>query len=838
MTQPPGAAQFGDIGGQPGEYEDQSGLPIEGSERGTRRRKLAGYLKAANELRQSYQQSYTASRAQRDLGTEDDDSGLPGAFPGAAIVRSQYEEMILFPSYARRHVKSTRRPRQSGGGNAASASATLEAGSEQCQDSFNDQLDIPENDSAVVDVDVRGWIYTPHRGPLNRKNRLMIGIARKLSGIPAPPEERDPTEDASQEGSTHQERAAARAAKREEEMVSREAESIERKGQGEAKVASQGGYSENPQRDADTLSVGSVGDRSGVSTPRSADKNHQPENPRHSLVEATLAEEERRVSRRSPWNQPAEMSATQLRTANAHLMARLKPFLSFPQTDLPITVFFYNDKSSQSRTVVTNEAGHFTVRAALDFVPTDVRVLASDTLSATEEVRIIEHLGVSLISDIDDTIKHSAVGSGAREIFRNTFIRELGDLTIDGVKEWYNDLYNLGVQIHYVSNSPWQLYPLISSYFALAGLPPGSFHLKQYSGMLQGIFEPVAERKKGTLEKILQDFPERKFFLVGDSGEADLEVYTEVVLANPGRIIGVYIRDITSPPSAGFFDSSMGPLKGEKKQDTSKNPTARDSGNTSSQPKPPQDKARVPAKPEQPTGPLMGRLIDFDDDSPNIQTSQPESTSALSDSTISSKPKATPPPRPKKPEALRSPSSNTLNSVNANSSPISSSISQSSASQPLPRTPRPPPPAAQQTPSDYDPQDSSRRTFLRQKLTSAYNSLPYIYNDPPTSDKDSVGSGARTPAGTGRSLASYPAAAASYANARLWGEGNGNTAGDDPKEANTKEELWKRRWARAREVLGEKGVELRSWRVGGDVRNDAVDLTERTLKDNERRSKK
>ena len=134
--------------------------------------------------------------------------------------------------------------------------------------------------------------------------------------------------------------------------------------------------------------------------------------------------------------------------------------------------------------------------------------------------------------------RSSSIGSGAREIFRNAFVRDLSDLTIDGVREWYSTMYDMGVGIHYVSNSPWQLFPVLVQFFRTAGLPPGSYHLKSYSGMLQGIFEPVAERKKGTLERILRDFPERKFILVGDSGEADLEVYTDVVLSNPGRILG------------------------------------------------------------------------------------------------------------------------------------------------------------------------------------------------------------------------------------------------------------------------------------------------------------
>lgn len=164
-----------------------------------------------------------------------------------------------------------------------------------------------------------------------------------------------------------------------------------------------------------------------------------------------------------------------------------------------------------------------------------------------------------MISDIDDTIKHSAISAGAREIFRNAFIRELGDLTIDGVREWYNTLHDMGVKIHYVSNSPWQMYPVLTSFFKLAHLPRGSFHLKQYSGMLQGIFEPVAERKKSSLDKIMRDFPDRKFILVGDSGEADLEIYTETALDNPGRILGIFIRDVTTTVRTGYFDSNNSP---------------------------------------------------------------------------------------------------------------------------------------------------------------------------------------------------------------------------------------------------------------------------------------
>ena len=41
-----------------------------------------------------------------------------------------------------------------------------------------------------------------------------------------------------------------------------------------------------------------------------------------------------------------------------------------------------------------------------------------------------------------------------------------------------------------------------------------------------------------------------------------------------------------------------------------------------------------------------------------------------------------------------------------------------------------------------------------------------------------------------------------------------------------KEELWKRRWARAKGIMEDKGVVLRTWRVGGDVSAESLRLVD------------
>lgn len=82
-----------------GEYIAPS---AEDREPGRRRRKIAGFLRAANEIRQNY---FGSEDSGRDMSDESGTDG-PGAFPDAAVVRSGNEEMVLFPSYARRHTKS------------------------------------------------------------------------------------------------------------------------------------------------------------------------------------------------------------------------------------------------------------------------------------------------------------------------------------------------------------------------------------------------------------------------------------------------------------------------------------------------------------------------------------------------------------------------------------------------------------------------------------------------------------------------------------------------------------------------------------------------------------
>ncbi|KAF8328451.1 uncharacterized protein EI90DRAFT_3065404 [Cantharellus anzutake] len=176
----------------------------------------------------------------------------------------------------------------------------------------------------------------------------------------------------------------------------------------------------------------------------------------------------------------------------------------------------------------------------------------------------ITNARVRLISDIDDTIKISHILHGVRTVFRNVFVRHLEELSVPGMAEWYTTLSDRGVRFHYVSNSPFELLPVLSDFFRVGGFPGGSLKLKFYGGksLFKGLWEPAGERKKAGVLEVLDRFPESKFILVGDSGEQDLELYTSLAkdfhLRGRDQILGIFIRDVlpdltTSPDTLPLF---------------------------------------------------------------------------------------------------------------------------------------------------------------------------------------------------------------------------------------------------------------------------------------------
>ncbi|KAL7943499.1 hypothetical protein V8C42DRAFT_354267 [Trichoderma barbatum] len=712
----------GEMGYAPRINEPQSGDGAERGERGYRRKRFAAMAGAmAGNI---YRTGQLAVTEIRETYAQSKARGLDGEFdsPGTMHIPGAGEQLILFPSYAKQHTKKEW---------AQPSAYESEAGNLQDEEYWRSEWERHQDERAIVDIDVRGWIYSPHSGPITRRNRILIGLARQLSGIPVP---RTDQNQGAAPLNPHEEL-------REQEKIAQEAAMIERRGREEKRIANSGAYSEQPREDT---SFGGPAYPLPRPLPTRAD----------SRTPDSLS-----GSPKPPTRQNSSL-------ANELTEAEIAPFMTNPL--------------SQSRNVLTDDAGHFAIRAPLDFVPTHVRVL----------VKYIEPYGISLISDIDDTVKMSNISAGAREIFRNTFVRELADLTIDGVKEWYGQMH------------PWQLFPMLATFF-------------RYSGMLQGIFEPVAERKKNTLVRLLRDFPQRKFLLVGDSGEADLEVYTELALAYPGRILA----------TAGYFEPSF-----DMTRRTMSGLTLNNNGPANNRPAARQNSAQGSVSDSKPpAGPPEEAKLDDAAALEQVRRTRPGPSVSVAD-LLARKPP--PPPRPAKPAALAS-------------APSVPTVRKTNTSEPPPPPPRKPVGSGVNQPVHplAQIQNSSQQTI---QSTKTAKDEPKADKPPPppprrTTTKNlsprmaSYGRGASSNSDIDfdplpPSLAPVPAATGLSFYRPSSRSGNTSPSGSPTMGAvNKKLELWRRRLARAHEQLDQLDVALYTWRRGQDVEAEAMGIIKRYL---------
>lgn len=171
---------------------------------------------------------------------------------------------------------------------------------------------------------------------------------------------------------------------------------------------------------------------------------------------------------------------------------------------------------------------------------------AGDVRRFTGRVHLVGETGWSVISDIDDTIKITEVHDRSQMI-ANTFLRPYsappGMADLYGA--WEASVSEQELSVHYVSNSPWQLYTYLNEFIAEKRFPSGTIHLRIFRWKDRSLVEFLsqgAKHKDATIEALLRSFPKRRFILVGDTGERDPEIYAEFGRKFPTQVVRIFLR--------------------------------------------------------------------------------------------------------------------------------------------------------------------------------------------------------------------------------------------------------------------------------------------------------
>ncbi|KAF3904964.1 hypothetical protein ABW20_dc0110691 [Dactylellina cionopaga] len=157
--------------------------------------------------------------------------------------------------------------------------------------------------------------------------------------------------------------------------------------------------------------------------------------------------------------------------------------------------------------------------------------------------------GFGVVSDVDDTIKVSNVLDKTKAV-QSLLIDD--HQAVSGMPQLYSklngDLSNPAW--FYLTGSPYQLYPSLRK-FIFSQYPNGPMIVQNVTiADVQSIIDLITDEnsvkdyKIAQMEKIQSYYPQKKFLAIGDSTQADPEVYAETARRHPEFIQCIWIRQV------------------------------------------------------------------------------------------------------------------------------------------------------------------------------------------------------------------------------------------------------------------------------------------------------
>jgi phosphatidate phosphatase APP1 len=157
-----------------------------------------------------------------------------------------------------------------------------------------------------------------------------------------------------------------------------------------------------------------------------------------------------------------------------------------------------------------------------------------------------------VVSDIDDTVMRTGVANKLKMLWR-LFVEDAESrVAFPGVAALYRALHAgvggaEGNPMLYVSRAPWGLYEMLSEFFQRHGIPAGPVLFLREWGLswTHPLPRRATDHKQALIRHMLALYRDLPFVLIGDSGQHDPEVYAQIVEENPGRVLAVYIRNVS-----------------------------------------------------------------------------------------------------------------------------------------------------------------------------------------------------------------------------------------------------------------------------------------------------
>lgn len=212
--------------------------------------------------------------------------------------------------------------------------------------------------------------------------------------------------------------------------------------------------------------------------------------------------------------------------------------------------YFKSDEMIDNLEDMTNEEGWLNFVMSYDDANIK-RTIQNENRFPGEMLIPRENSSFGVISDIDDTILHTGLVSTLKwRVIYNTLLKTAASRNpLKGAPEFYHMLHrgkngDESNPIFYVSHSPWNLYRYLDFFLTKNKFPKGPILLRSFPGFFKKREQTEKPQKQMEINNLLKTYPHLKFILIGDSGEHDPDIYTEIAEDHPDRILAIYLRSV------------------------------------------------------------------------------------------------------------------------------------------------------------------------------------------------------------------------------------------------------------------------------------------------------
>ncbi|WP_336249672.1 App1 family protein [Stomatohabitans albus] len=177
-----------------------------------------------------------------------------------------------------------------------------------------------------------------------------------------------------------------------------------------------------------------------------------------------------------------------------------------------------------------------------------VRVRTTADISGAARIYILNPKSrVGLLSDIDDTVIITHLPRPFIAAYNAFVLTEEARDVVPGMGTWYRQILqdHPFAPVVYLSTGAFNTVPFLQRFLHHHQFPSGMMLMTDWGTTTTGWFRSGLDHKRKSLARLVKDFPQIKWILVGDDGQHDAMVYNEFARQHPDHVAMIGIRELT-----------------------------------------------------------------------------------------------------------------------------------------------------------------------------------------------------------------------------------------------------------------------------------------------------